>query len=215
MSHSKTKKFISGFVALALALSIALGATTVQALTCADIDLLAALGIIPADKVAAAKAAIGGMSGGSSMMGGYVFAPDLKLGSRGTDVWNLQRFLNSSAATQVAATGPGSPGSETQYFGPATQAAVKKFQAMHGVPSIGYVGTLTRAELNKSGMSMSPSPSPSPSVTPPGTGLTVAAAPQQTSETVENKYEFGFIKAISKRNGVYYIDVGRARYDWG
>jgi hypothetical protein len=35
------------------------------------------------------------------------------------------------------------------YFGVGTQLAVKKYQKAHGIPATGFVGSLTRAELNK------------------------------------------------------------------
>lgn len=72
---------------------------------------------------------------------------DLKKGMTGEDVRALQQLLNRKGFT-VAQSGPGSVGSETNYFGPATFAAVIKFQtATHVSPTAGYVGPLTRAAL--------------------------------------------------------------------
>jgi hypothetical protein len=61
----------------------------------------------------------------------FVFNTNMRLGSRGADVMNLQKVLNMYPQTQIAATGAGSPGNETTYFGAATRAAVNKFQALH------------------------------------------------------------------------------------
>jgi peptidoglycan hydrolase-like protein with peptidoglycan-binding domain len=78
-----------------------------------------------------------------------MFNTNLRLGAVSTDVQNLQKLLNMDAATKVASTGAGSMGYETLRFGPATLAAVKKFQAANGIsPVSGYVGPLTRAALN-------------------------------------------------------------------
>jgi peptidoglycan hydrolase-like protein with peptidoglycan-binding domain len=72
---------------------------------------------------------------------------DLYRGTSGIDVRALQKFLNANGLT-VAVAGSGSPGNETTYFGPATEAAVIAFQKVHGiVPSVGYVGPITRAAL--------------------------------------------------------------------
>lgn len=81
--------------------------------------------------------------------GTYSFTRNLTVGSRGTDVMNLQMVLNSSADTQVAASGAGSPGNESSYFGGLTRAAVAKFQQKNGItPAAGYVGSITRGVLN-------------------------------------------------------------------
>ena len=75
------------------------------------------------------------------------FTRDLKLGSTGADVKALQIYLNAHGFT-VAASGPGSSGSETTYFGSATQTALIKFQSARSVfPAAGYFGPLTRAGL--------------------------------------------------------------------
>ncbi len=80
----------------------------------------------------------------------YQFNTNLKLGAVSTDVQNLQKLLNMDAATRVAASGAGSAGYESLRFGPATMAAVKRFQAANGVsPVSGYAGPLTRMALNK------------------------------------------------------------------
>lgn len=65
----------------------------------------------------------------------------LDFGMRDAQVLELQKFLNK-AGFSVAPTGQaGSAGMETDYFGPATQAALQKFQAAKGIVSTGDAAT--------------------------------------------------------------------------
>ncbi|MBI4276553.1 peptidoglycan-binding protein [Candidatus Uhrbacteria bacterium] len=66
----------------------------------------------------------------------------------------LQQILNSDADTRIAASGAGSPGSETEFLGPATTRAVQKFQVKYGIAKVGdegygNVGPKTQAKLNE------------------------------------------------------------------
>jgi len=87
----------------------------------------------------------------------YVFQRNLKPGSRGEDVKELQKFLNSEGFI-VAAAGPGSSGNETTFFGLATKKALISFQEAYRneilVPSglsggNGLFLTLTRNKINE------------------------------------------------------------------
>jgi len=94
---------------------------------------------------------------------GVGFTRDLTLGSRGEDVRQLQIFLNAHGFT-IHSSGPGSVGSETTYFGPATASALAQYQSVHGItPTAGYFGPKTRASL--SGLNPVSTPTPSPSKT--------------------------------------------------
>ena len=94
----------------------------------------------------------------------FKFNQNMKLNSRGADVMNLQKVLNGWSQTQVAASGAGSPGMEITNFGPATRAAVIKFQDKHlaelGITSgTGNVFAGTRGLLNEvCGSSVSTNP---------------------------------------------------------
>ncbi|KKP55047.1 MAG: hypothetical protein UR46_C0009G0004, partial [Parcubacteria group bacterium GW2011_GWA1_33_6] len=79
---------------------------------------------------------------------GLTFTRNLTVGSTGSDVKCLQALMNTSASTQVALSGAGSPGNETSYFGQLTLVAVKKYQAQQGWTPANQVGPLTRAKLN-------------------------------------------------------------------
>ncbi len=78
----------------------------------------------------------------------YDFTKDLRLGMRNNDVLQLQKFLNNNGFT-IAKTGVGSKGKETTYFGPATKAALVRFQKSVGLPNTGFFGGMTRGVVGK------------------------------------------------------------------
>src|SRR3989344_7520359 len=77
-------------------------------------------------QVAALQGQVG--LGGTSASGicPYTWTRTLNTGASGADVMKLQQFLNGDATTRVAASGVGSVGAETEYYGPLTGAAVAK-----------------------------------------------------------------------------------------
>lgn len=92
-------------------------------------------------------------SGDSSV----AFMKDLRQGDRNADVKALQLMLNLDVDTQVAGSGLGSRGLETDFFGPATRRAVVAFQEKYASEVLipaglmsgnGFVGPKTRAKLN-------------------------------------------------------------------
>jgi hypothetical protein len=66
----------------------------------------------------------------------------LRQGSRGREVRTLQVFLNNNGF-RIATSGPGSPGNETEIFGPATHNAVVRWQTANGLRGDGIVGPVT------------------------------------------------------------------------
>src|SRR3989344_9020373 len=122
-------------------------------------------------------AQIAALQGSSSSTGAgcYTFTRDHSLGNSGGEVMWGQQFLNGHGF-QVSATGAGSPGNESSYFGAKTRAAVSAFQSANGItPTAGYWGAISRAKANAlcAGAPVGPGP-----VTPPitGNGLKVMLA---------------------------------------
>ena len=176
------------------ALSVFLSATTVvwlsgaamfvpvaQAATLAELQAML-------NDIQAQIAALTG--GGSSTAVQCTFTRSLFQGATGNDVKCLQQYLNG-AGHQVAASGSGSPGNETTYFGGLTRAAVSSWQAANGVsPTAGYFGQLSQAKYNALIAVIPPPPPPPPcsgsSCPPPpppstGSGLSVSAGTQPSA----------------------------------
>ena len=81
-------------------------------------------------------------------VGGTSFNHNIEFGATDSDVRALQQYLNAHGFP-VASSGAGSPGNETNYFGPATRAALAAFQAANDInPPAGYFGPITRAFVN-------------------------------------------------------------------
>ena len=133
------KKIITTAAAASIAVSMVapmpVGAVTIAELQAQINALLAQLQTLQAQQAGTATAC--------------TFTRSLYVGvSSGDDVMCLQQYLNS-AGSQVAASGAGSPGSETRTYGPLTQAAVAKWQAANGVsPAVGYFGPISRAKYS-------------------------------------------------------------------
>lgn len=119
-------------------------------------------------------ATLQGGSGTTTGAGCFTFTRDHQLGNTGGEVMEVQKFLNTHGA-QVAASGAGSPGNESSYFGAKTKAAVAKFQAANGIsPVAGYWGPMTRAKAN----GMCTGTGGTGGTTPTGAGITVSAGMQ-------------------------------------
>lgn len=119
-----------------------------HALTQNEVDVICALiGCDSAQKIALnALVSEGPKDDGGSC---FTFTRDLSLGATGTDVLELQKFLNNKGFT-IVTSGFGSPGNETSYFGPLTGRALTEYQTARGIsPLTWYFGGETRSSVNE------------------------------------------------------------------
>ena len=110
-----------------------------------------------------------------------VITKTLKKGMKDVQVKYLQQTLNEKGYA-VSASGAGSVGSETTYFGPATVSAVKKFQAAMGLVADGVFGAKSRASLGGSAPVTS-SDCPAGALFNPTTGAACTSTPVTTNPT--------------------------------
>lgn len=135
-----TKKYLAGVLAAVTIFSFAGGRLFTASANAATAEELQA-------QINALLAQIAALQGGSSASC-YSFTTDLTLGSTGEAVRALQVYLNKKGFT-VAASGAGSVGMESTYFGGLTRAALARYQASTGIsPAAGYFGPITRAKVN-------------------------------------------------------------------
>jgi hypothetical protein len=121
------------------------------------VELFIGLGIIDDEKADEARAAVDGMDEGEDAPSmSCNFTRNLTTGDTGADVMDLQKLLNANGFT-VSASGAGSAGMETEYFGPATAGAVAAMQEAFAAEILtplgltagtGYFGASTRAVAN-------------------------------------------------------------------
>ncbi len=166
-----TKNVAAVLVAVALVFGFAFSfATPAKADTLSDLQA----------QIATLMAQIAALTGGSTSTAGsgagcYTFTQNATVGTSGGEVMWIQKFLNTHGAV-ISATGAGSPGNESSYFGAKTKAAVAKFQAANGVaPAAGYWGALTRAKANQL-CAGTPGTPGTPGVPVTGNGLKVMLA---------------------------------------
>jgi hypothetical protein len=141
---NKLMKKIVAIVAIATVSVWLVGPGAAQAVTAADlqaqIDALLA-------NLATLQAQLTAMGGGTAATA-CTFTRALYPGVTGADVQCLQQYLNGSGHP-VAASGAGSPGNETTYYGSRTTAAVSAWQAANSVACgayCGYFGPVSRAK---------------------------------------------------------------------
>lgn len=209
-SKSKTKKIVAGILGVTFALALFVGAgvqTANAALSSSQVDaIISLLQSFGADASTISNVRVSLTGGtpsattGGSTVSGYTFTRNLKQGDTGEDVRQLQIVLNSDSATKVSVSGAGSPGNETSSFGPATKAAVIKFQNKYASEVLtpvglsagtGFVGASSRAKLNAISGAVTTTTTTTTTTTgttgttvvtvPAGSGLTVTAAATQPS----------------------------------
>ena len=171
-------------------------------------------------QIAQLQAQLGGGTGGSmaGIPAGFTFTRNLSQGSSGSDVMYLQVLLNSNASTRVAASGAGSPGAETQFFGPLTATAVSAFQNMYassiltplGLTSgTGFFGASSRAKANML-VASAPSPTPgtpSPTPTTPTPGITTPGMEGSLIVTINSTPASGATLVLDQSKAVGAVEV--------
>ena len=203
-----THKVAAAAVGVAMVFSFAFvtpaNAQTVEELTAQINSLLATIASLQSQLAGMTGGTTGGTTGGMT----YNFTMNHELGDQGGQVMDIQKFLNAQGFT-VSASGAGSPGNETSYFGSRTQQAVVAFQNANAAAILapvgltsgtGYWGPSSRAYANTMSGGTGTGTGTGTTV-PTGTGITVAAAAQPANAlAVANAARVPFTKFTLTNN---------------
>jgi len=137
----KMSKIASKIGVAAIALVTIVGVSGITPASAATADELQAQITALLAQISALQSQLGGSTTGGTT---YNFTRDLTLGSTGDDVKALQQFLNSKGFT-VAASGAGSVGNESTYFGTLTQSAWLNSRRLTEFPLLPDTSALSRA----------------------------------------------------------------------
>lgn len=165
-----SKKFLSVFLSIAVTVWL-LGGVVVMPVKAATVEELQAQIQALLAQISALQAQLAAVQGQSPATVG-VLTKYLYKGMKDPEVSILQEGLKKDSSVYPE-------GLVTGYFGPLTEAAVKRFQAKYGIEQVGVVGPKTRAKFNElygSAPSQPSQPSEPSQPAPVGTGLTVSLA---------------------------------------
>lgn len=141
-----------------------------------------------------------------------LFTADLKVGMYHPQVLELQKVLNRDPVTRISATGPGSPGQETSYFGQLTKQAVIRFQEKNASRVLapaglsagtGFVGAGTRALLNELEAAPAPqvsTPAPAPAIPAPSINTSSTTSANPNAAQIGNFV--AAVDALGKKQGM-------------
>ena len=203
-----TNKVAAAAIGVAMVFSFAFvtpaSAQTVDSLAAQIASLLATISGLQAQLAAMS----GGTTGGTMMS--YNFTLNHSQGDQGGEVMDVQKFMNAKGFT-VSATGAGSPGNETSFFGSRTQQAVVAWQNANAASVLtpvgltsgtGFWGPSSRAYANSMGGSVvTPGGPGTGPVVPNGSGITVSAAAQPANGLApESAARLPFTKFVLTNN---------------